>query len=40
VTTETASHDAAADILGEVLKLEAQIIERGNSLLVGLGVQK
>ncbi len=37
VTTEAANHDAPADILGDVLKLENEIIRRGNVLLAQLG---
>lgn len=33
VTTETVSHDAPAEILADVLKLEGEIIRRGNALL-------
>ena len=33
VTTEVANHDAPAEILDEVLKLENEIIRRGNALL-------
>ncbi len=40
VTTETVSHDAPADILGEVLKLEAEITQRGNALLAQLKRKK
>jgi len=34
VITETVTHDAPADILGEVLKLENEIIKRGNAFLI------
>ena len=33
VTVETANHDKPKDILGDVLKLENDIIRRGNELL-------
>jgi len=33
VTAETVNHDAPAKVLGDILKLENEIIERGNSLL-------
>jgi type I restriction enzyme M protein len=33
VTTEAVNHDAPADILGDVLKLENEIIQHGNALL-------
>jgi type I restriction enzyme M protein len=33
VTTETVSHDSPADILGDVLKIENEILRRGNALL-------
>jgi type I restriction enzyme M protein len=33
VTAETVNHDAPAEILGDVLKLENEIIKRGNALL-------
>jgi len=37
VTAEAVSHDAPAEILGEVLKLENEIIRRGNALLAQIG---
>jgi type I restriction enzyme M protein len=40
VTTETVNHDAPADILGDVLKLENEIIRRGNALLEQIGGKK
>jgi type I restriction enzyme M protein len=36
VTTEAVNHDAPADILGDVLKLEQDIINRSNALLSSL----
>ena len=33
VTAEAVNHDAPAEILGDVLKLENEIIRRGNALL-------
>ena len=39
VTTEVANHDAPAEILGDVLKLENEIIKRGNALLHSLARQ-
>ena len=36
VTTEVVNHDAPAEILGDVLKLENEIIQRGNALLATL----
>ena len=33
VTVEVANHDKPIDILGDVLKLEYEIIKRGNALL-------
>jgi type I restriction enzyme M protein len=36
VTTQAVNHDAPADILGDVLKLENEIIQRGNALLNSL----
>jgi type I restriction enzyme M protein len=36
VTTTAVNHDAPAEILGDVLKLENEIIQRGNSLLISL----
>ncbi|MEO6742648.1 MAG: N-6 DNA methylase, partial [Chthoniobacteraceae bacterium] len=40
VTTEAANHDAPAEILGDVLKLENEIIRRGNTLLAHIGGRK
>jgi type I restriction enzyme M protein len=40
VTTETVKHDAPAEILGDVLKLENEIIRRGNALLAQIGDKK
>jgi type I restriction enzyme M protein len=40
VTTEAVNHDAPAEILGDVLKLENEIIRRGNTLLAHLHVKK
>jgi len=40
VTTEVVNHDAPADILGDVLKLENEIIQRGNVLLGQIGGKK
>ena len=37
VTTAAVNHDAPADILGDVLKLENEIIRRGNALLKQIG---
>jgi type I restriction enzyme M protein len=37
VSTETVKHDAPAEILGDVLKLEDEIRRRGNSLLTQIG---
>ncbi len=37
VTTEIANHDTPVEILGDVLKLENEIIRRGNALLAQLG---
>jgi hypothetical protein len=34
------NHDAPADILGDVLKLENEIIRRGNTLLAQIGGKK
>jgi hypothetical protein len=34
------NHEAAAEILGGVLKLEDEIIRRGNSLLTQIGTKK
>ena len=40
VTTEVANHDDAAEILGDVLKLESEIIKRGNALLTQISGKK
>ena len=32
ITTEAANHDSPTEILGDVLKLENEIIRRGNAL--------
>jgi type I restriction enzyme M protein len=40
VTAEAVNHDAPADILGDVLKLENEIIHRGNALLETIGGKK
>jgi type I restriction enzyme M protein len=40
VTTEAVNHDAPADILSDVLRLENEIIQRGNGLLVQIGGKK
>ena len=40
VTTEAVNHDKPADILGDVLKLENEIIKRGNVLLAQIGGRK
>jgi hypothetical protein len=40
VTTEAVNHDAPAEILGDVLKLENEIIRRGNALLTQIGGKK
>jgi type I restriction enzyme M protein len=40
VTTQAVSHAAPADILGDVLKLENEIIKRGNTLLAQLSGKK
>ena len=37
VTTEAANHDAPAEILEDVLKLENEIIRRGGALLKQIG---
>lgn len=37
VTNEVVKHDDPAEILGEVLKLESEIIRRGNALLAKIG---
>ena len=40
VTTEAVNHDAPTEILGDVLKIENEIIRRGNALLRRLGHKK
>jgi type I restriction enzyme M protein len=40
VTTETVNHDAPATILSDVLKLENEVIQRGNALLETIGGRK
>ncbi len=40
VTVEAANHDEPTDILGDVLKLESEIIRRGNMLLAHFGGKK
>lgn len=40
VTAEAVNHDAPAEILGEVLKIEAEIVQRGKALLAELGKRK
>jgi type I restriction enzyme M protein len=40
VTVEVANHDKPADILGDVLKLENEIIKRGNALLTQISGKK
>jgi type I restriction enzyme M protein len=40
VTTEAVKHDAPAEILGEMLKLENEIIRRGNALLAHIDDKK
>jgi type I restriction-modification system DNA methylase subunit len=40
VITEAVNHDKPADILGDVLKLENEIIKRGNALLAQIGGKK
>ena len=40
VTTDAVSHDEPAEILGDVLKLENEIIRRGNVLLAQLSKNK
>jgi type I restriction enzyme M protein len=40
VTTEAVNHDSPKEILGDVLKLENEIIKRGNSLLAQIGGKK
>jgi type I restriction enzyme M protein len=40
VTTETVNHDAPADILRDILKVENEIIKRGDSLLAKISGKK
>ena len=40
VTAEVVNHDDAAEILGDVLKLENEIIKRGNALLTQISNKK
>lgn len=40
VTAAIVNHDAPADILGDVLKLESEIIRQGNTLLAQIGGKK
>jgi type I restriction enzyme M protein len=40
VTTEVANHDTPKEILGDLLKLENEIIRRGNALLAQIGDKK
>ncbi len=40
VTTEVVNHDAPAEILSDVLKLETEIVRRGNALLKEIGGTK
>ena len=40
VSTEIVKHDAPAEILGDILKLENEIARRGNSLLAQIGKEK
>jgi type I restriction enzyme M protein len=40
VTTEAVNHDAPLEILGDVLKLENEIVRRGNALLTHIGGKK
>jgi type I restriction enzyme M protein len=40
VATEVVKHDAPAEILGDVLKLENEIVRRGNALLTQIGRKK
>ena len=37
MTTEVVNHDTPKEILGDVLKLESEIIRRGNALLAQIG---
>ena len=40
MSTEAVSHDKPADIIGDVLKLESEIIKRGNALFAQVGGKK
>jgi type I restriction enzyme M protein len=40
MTTEAVNHDAPTEILGDVLKLENEIIKRGNALLAQISGKK
>lgn len=40
VTVEVVNHDSPAEILGDVLKLETEIIRRGNSLLAQIPLER
>lgn len=40
VTAKAVSHDAPADILADVLKLEGEIVRRGNALMAHIGGKK
>jgi hypothetical protein len=40
VTVEAANHDTPKEILGNVLKLESEIIRRGTALLAQIGGRK
>jgi hypothetical protein len=40
VINEVVNHDAPADILQDVLKIENEIIQRGNALLTKLSRKK
>jgi type I restriction-modification system DNA methylase subunit len=40
VTIEAANHDSPREILGDVLKLDNEIIKRGNTLLAQIGGKK
>ncbi len=40
VTVSTVQHDSPSEILGEVLKIESEIVKRGNALLAQIGKNK
>jgi len=40
VTVKTATHDAPADILRDVLKVENEIVQRGDALLAKISSEK